>query len=102
MASVCKVTVVPLTLIVGAAGTEPWMVISLVPTRVVPAGAAGVPPVTDTVAVIVNVTSDVGMRFTVTTPVEPLIMAYSLVLMLHAVPLKAAALGVIAVLLLSK
>ena len=67
-AVVLKVTEVPLTLIVGAEGLVPWMVISLVLVRVVPAGAAGVPPVAVAVTVSVKVISYSGRLVTVTTP----------------------------------
>ncbi len=55
-------------MIIGAEGVVPWMVISFVPVRVVPEGAAGVPPETGTVAVSVTVTSLGGKALTFTTP----------------------------------
>jgi hypothetical protein len=53
---------------IGAEGVVPWMVIYIVAVRVVPARAAGVPPLTATVTVSVSVTSLCGKLMTVTTP----------------------------------
>ena len=67
-ASVVMVAVLPLTLIMGAEGLVPWMIISLEAVRVVLAGAAGVPPVAVAVTVSVKVISYSGRLVTVTTP----------------------------------
>ena len=67
-ASVVKVTFVPLALMIGAEGEVPWIVISFDAVRVVPAGAAGLPPVAVAVTVSVSVTSLCGRLLTVTTP----------------------------------
>ena len=67
-AVVASVTLVPLTVMVGAEGLVPWMVICLVPVRVVLAGAAGVPPVAVAVTVSVRMISYSGRLATVTTP----------------------------------
>ena len=53
-AFVASVTVVPLTLIVGAEGLVPCIVIVFDVVRLVPEGAAGVPPLTGIVTVSVN------------------------------------------------
>ena len=67
-ASVVSVALLPLRLIMGAEGLVPWMVISLVSVKVVPAGAAGLPPVAVAVTVRVSTTSVAGKLETVTTP----------------------------------
>ena len=68
-AVVLSVTEVPLTLILGAEGLVPWMVIVFVPVSVVLAGAAGTPPVAVAVTVSVRVISNSGRLDTLTVPV---------------------------------
>ena len=103
-AVVLIVTVVPLTLIMGAEGLVPRMVMVLVPERVVPSGTAGVPPVNETVTVHVAGVSLAGKVFTVTEPVAvvPLIDTSAVELMSQLYPLIVSAAGVFDVLPLKK